>query len=247
MKLSFTARTRLFLGILFVLIILQFAAILASISSAESILILSKDIQSILLAFSFIIFLYIVFLINYIPYRQRQAEKRLEELISEISKGDYKMDLQSYIEQEEPNLHPLLCRISEMLKRIDRFDDAKTAKIFEHHQRIMLLTNLLSQECLITNIEGEIIYMNDSFRRQHPKISDNTIIGEVIIHDNSEAAIFDTISDALRKGNNIYDFKAFKNNNLTRLCLNGSIVRDRKGKPDGGVFLIEREEIGKPD
>ncbi len=247
MKLSFIARIRLLLGILFLLILLQFALVLAGINGATNIFSLASDIQSIMLAFSFLIFLYIVFLINYLPFRLRQSEKRLEALIAEISKGDYKIDIASFIADEDPNFHPLITAIGEMLKRIDRFDDAKAAKVFEHHQRIMLLLNLLSQECLILNIDGEIIYMNDSFRRQHPEIPDNCIIGEKIIRDDGEAAVFDTISEALRQGNNVYDFKAVSNNNLTRLCLNGSIVRDRKGNPDGGVFLIEREDIGKSD
>lgn len=247
MKPSFTTRIRLLLGLLFMLIVIQFIAILASINVAENIYVLAKDIQSIMLAFSFLIFLYIAFLVNYLPYKLKQSEKRLEALIGEISKGNYEIDIDGYTKEEDTNFHALLSAISKMLKGIYRFDDAKTAKIYEHHQRILLLINLLSQECLILNIEGEIIYMNDSFRRQHPEISDDVIIGETIIRDKGEAAVFDTISEALRDGNNIYDFKANKNNNLTRLCLNGSIVRDRDGTPNGGVFLIEREEIGKPD
>lgn len=247
MKPSFTTRIRLLLGLLFMLIVIQFIAILASINVAEDIYVLAKDIQSIMLAFSFLIFLYIAFLVNYLPYKLKQSEKRLEALISEISKGNYEIDIDSYMAEEDTNFHTLLSAISEMLKGIYRFDDAKTAKIYEHHQRILLLINLLNQECLILNIDGEIIYMNDSFRRRHPDIPDNSIIGEKIIRDDGEAAVFDTISEALRQGNNVYDFKAISNNNLTRLCLNGSIVRDRKGSPDGGVFLIEREDIGKSD
>ncbi|MCK9332643.1 MAG: hypothetical protein M0Q19_05640, partial [Candidatus Cloacimonetes bacterium] len=69
MKRSIKQRYRLMIGILFTLIVLQFIAVLFAIAQADDLYALASDVQSIMIVFMFGIFIYVVVIFNYLPYR----------------------------------------------------------------------------------------------------------------------------------------------------------------------------------
>jgi signal transduction histidine kinase len=239
MKKSIKQRYRLMIAILFGFIVLQFVAVLFTISSADNLYGLASDVQSILIVFMFIIFIYVVVIFNYLPYRLSRAVKRLEALIEEISNGNYQIDIDSSLIEHEKDFSELIYAIQKMLDIIIRFDAVKADKIYEHHQRINQLINILPQVVMITNITGDLIYVNDAFRRQFPNINDSGNLNEIILKDDFHARIFNAIVESLRYGNNIYDARIEPEGSQRSALIAGSIIRNRMGVASGGVYTVE--------
>jgi len=225
--------------LLFALIVAQFFVVLFTIGKANSLYVLASDIQSIMIVFLFAIFVYMILIYNYLPYRLSRAVKRAQELIDEISSGNYQIDIDSTRFEHDHDFQELIFSLQKMLDIIMRFDAVKADKIYEHHQRINQLINLLPQVVMIVNVNGDIVYINDVFRKRFPSISDTSNLNEVIQKDDFYARIFDVITESLRFGNNIYDQKVEVEGSSQMALIKGSIIRNRKGIASGGVYTVE--------
>jgi len=227
------------IAILFGIIVLQTLTMLFSVAQAKDLTTLASDIHSIVIIFVFIIFVYIVILYNYIPYRLHKAILEVEKLIEEISTGNYQIDIDSSIYDQDKDFQELIYALDKMLGIIARFDQAKADKIFEHHQRLQLLINLLPQSVLITGANGDVVYCNEPLRKRFPMISETVNLNELIWKNDYHNRIFSVILDSLRYGNNIYDVIAEDVVYLDKVRINGSIVRNRKGLSTGAVYVLE--------
>jgi signal transduction histidine kinase len=227
------------IAILFGIIVLQTIALLFSVARAQDLLTLANDIHSLVIIFVFIIFVYIVILYNYIPYRLHKAIQEVEKLIEEISTGNYQIDIDSSIYDQDKDFQELIYALDKMLGIIARFDQAKADKIFEHHQRLQLLINLLPQSVLITGANGDVVYCNEPLRKRFPMISETVNLNELIWKNDYHNRIFSVILDSLRYGNNIYDVIVEDVVYLDKVRINGSIVRNRKGLSTGAVYVLE--------
>jgi signal transduction histidine kinase len=227
------------IAILFGIIVLQTLTMLFSVAQAKDLTTLASDIHSIVIIFVFIIFVYIVILYNYIPYRLHKAILEVEKLIEEISTGNYQIDIDSSIYDQDKDFQELIYALDKMLGIIARFDQAKADKIFEHHQRLQLLINLLPQSVLITGANGDVVYCNEPLRKRFPMISETVNLNELIWKNDYHNRIFSVILDSLRYGNNIYDVIVEDVVYLDKVRINGSIVRNRKGLSTGAVYVLE--------
>lgn len=239
MKQSIKKRYHLMLILLFALIVLQFVVVLITIGQADSLYLLASDIQSIMIVFLFAIFVYMVLIYNYLPYRIARAVKRVQDLIEEISNGNYQIDIDSTRFEHDHDFQELIFSLKKMLDIIMRFDAVKADKIYEHHQRLNQLINLLADIVLIVTVNGDIVYINEVFRKRFPSISDTSNLNEVIQKDDFHARIFDVISESLRFGNNIYDERVQIEGSPQTALIKGSIIRSRKGVASGGVYTVE--------
>jgi len=229
----------LMLGILFAMIVAQFFVVLFTISQATNLYTLASDIQSIMIVFLFLIFVYMVIIFNYLPYRLSRAVQRVEDLIDEISNGNYQLDIDSTLFENDQDFQELVFSVQKMLDIITRFDAVKADKIYEHHQRINQLINLLPQMVVIATVNGDIVYINDVFRGYFPSISETSNINEVILKDELNARIFEIVAESLRYGNNIYDEQVEPEGSSQTALIKGSIIRNRKGIASGGVYTVE--------
>lgn len=239
MKRSMKQRYHLMLGILLGLIVAQFLVILFTISQANNLYTLASDIQSILIFFLFVIFIYMVVMFNYLPYRLSRSINKVKALIDEISNGNYQIDIDSSLFEHDSDFEELLFSVQKMLDIIMRFDAAKADKIYEHHQRISQLINLLPELVMIATVNGDIVYINDVFRAKFPAISETTNLNEVIHKNDFYTQIFETITESLRFGNNVYDHKVDIEGSSQTALIKGSIIRNRKGTVSGGVYILE--------
>jgi len=239
MKRSFKTRYHILIAILFGIIAFQTLILLFSVAQAQDLATLASDIHSIVIIFVFIIFVYIVILYNYIPYRLHKAIYEVEQLIEEISSGNYQVDIDSSIYDQDKDFQELVNALNKMLEIITRFDQAKADKIFEHHQRLQLLINLLPQCILITGANGDVVYCNEPLRKRFPMISETVNLNELIWKNDYYSRIFAVIMDSLRYGNNIYDVIVEDVVYLGRVRINGSVVRNRKGISTGAVYVLE--------
>ena len=239
MKRSFKTRYHILIAILFGIIAFQTLILLFSVAQAQDLATLASDIHSIVIIFVFIIFVYIVILYNYIPYRLHKAIYEVEQLIEEISSGNYQIDIDSSIYDQDKDFQELVNALNKMLEIITRFDQAKADKIFEHHQRLQLLINLLPQSILITGANGDVVYCNEPLRKRFPMISETVNLNELIWKNDYYSRIFSVIMDSLRYGNNIYDVIVEDVVYLGKVRINGSVVRNRKGISTGAVYVLE--------
>jgi signal transduction histidine kinase len=182
---------------------------------------------------------YIVVLYNYIPYRLHKAIHSVQQLVEEISSGNYQIDIDSSIYDQDKDFQDLIFALEKMLGIITRFDQAKADKVFEHHQRIQFLINLLPQSILIASSNGDVVYCNEPLRKRFPMISETVNLNELIWKDDYHARIFSVIIDALRYGNNLYNVIVEDVVYLHRARINGSIIRNRKGLSTGAVFVLD--------
>ncbi|MDD2228594.1 MAG: hypothetical protein PHY48_04185 [Candidatus Cloacimonetes bacterium] len=247
MKHSIKSRYHIMIATLFGLIMLQTAILLVAVSRAKNLYSLATDIHSIVIVFVFLIFVYIVILYNYIPFRLRRAIKEIGSLVDSISNGNYQIDIDSSTYDQDQDFQDLVYSLDKMLGIIIRFDKAKAEKIFEHHQRLQLLINLLPQSILITGANGDVVYCNENLRKHLSMISEMVNLNELILKNDYHVRLIAVIIDALRYGNNIYDVTVEDLVYLSKVRINGSIVRNRKGLSTGAVYVLEFLDNEKQD
>lgn len=239
MKHSFKSKYHVLIVILFAMVVIQSIILLYSLDQANSLRQLKTDMQSTIIIFMFIIFIYMIVIYNYIPFRLARALKEIRSLIDDISDGNYDLDIDPSIYDEDSMIRALVLSLKKMLTIIARFDQLKADKIYEHNQRIQLLLNLVPQMAIILSANADAIYINDTFREHFDTIAENVNLNEVIIKDDFISKVLSVMTDALRNGNNIYEAKVQDTESGRTMILNGSIVRTRKGTPGGAVFLMQ--------
>lgn len=238
MKRSFNFKYRLLIIILFGIIVLESLLLLVTLSGTAQIQTMVSDMQSIITIFVFLIFVYLVVMYNYIPFRTHRAIKELHSIVDQISNGNYNIDIDSSMYDQDKDIQDLILSLQKMLVIINRFDQVKADKIFEHHQRIQQLINLIPDYIIITSINGDLIYCNEAFRKEYPAINEMSNLNELIFKDDFNRRLFDTVLEALRYGNNLYDSRIAAADGSRCLVVNGSIVRNRTGISSGAVFIL---------
>lgn len=238
MNSSIKSRYHLLITILLGLLLLESLLLLVSISKARDLALLSNDLQTIIIVFVFIIFFYAIVIFNYVPFRLKKSFKDIGGIIEEISHGNYSVDIDESLYTNDQDLGELVHAIKKMLNIVQRFDQAKAEKIYEHHQRLQQLLNLIPQWVIIATVNGDVAYCNDAIRRKYDNITEMVNLNELIFKAEFDAKIFTTIIEALRFGNNIYDVKLSDPKTLAQVLINGSIVRNQKGISTGGVFVL---------
>jgi signal transduction histidine kinase len=247
MKRSLKSKYHLLIAILFGIIALQTTILLFAVAQAKDIISLASDIHSIVIIFVFGIFVYIVVLYNYIPFKLHKAIADVQSLVERITGGNYQIDIDSSVYDQDKDFQSLIYALEKMLDIITRFDQAKADKIYEHHQRIQMLINLLPQSVLIVGANGDVVYCNNQLRKRFPVVSEMVNLGEVIWKSDYHSRVFAAILDALRYGSNIYDVLVEDLVYLDKVRINGSIVRNRKGISSGAVYVMDFIDHEKQD
>ena len=238
MKRSFKAKYHILIIILFAMVVLQSILMLYALDSASSLKELKADMQSIIIIFMFVIFIYMIVIYNYIPYRLSKALQEIRNLIAEISDGNYDIKIEENIYDEDETIQALVNSITKMLTIVSRFDLLKADKIFEHNQRIQQLLSLVPNMTIILSANADTIYLNERFRQYFDNISENINLNELIIRDEYRARILQSMTNAVREGNNVYKKLVSNASGTSQMQIDGKIVRNRKGDPAGAVFIL---------
>ncbi len=238
MKRSFKRRFQALILLLLGIIILQAALIFFTLNQSENLDTMVNDLQTILIIFIFVIFVYIIVLIYYLPFKLRKSFLEVEALIDQISQGDYQIDVDFSAYDQDADILKLIYALDRMIKIIVRFDQAKADKIYEHHQRINQLINIVPQGVIILSTGGEVSYCNDRLREIYPIINESSNINEYLFNNVFDSRLFNTIGMAIRHGQNLYNQKIKGDPSDRKAVLDGSIIRNRKGFAIGAVFVI---------
>jgi len=240
MKRSFKASIQTVILILLIVVIIQSALLLLAANDVNGAV--KHNIQSLVITFFFIIFIYLIFMFYYVPFRVHKAHKELYSLIVELSDGNYDKKIDATLYDSDVDVQRLVSAIQKMLSALRRFDHLKTTKVFEQNQRIQQMINLLPQGVMILNLSGDLAYCNDVMRRKLSWIQDGINVNELILKNTHEADMINVITSSLRNGNNTYKSLVVSKDGTRQVAINGSIIRDREGKPTGGVYVLDMSE-----
>ncbi|MCB5245543.1 MAG: hypothetical protein WC179_00040 [Candidatus Cloacimonadaceae bacterium] len=244
MKRSLSSLYRLIIAVILILILLETTIVILIATNAQDLTTLVNDIQTAVIVFALIIFIYCMVVYNLIPSNIKKFNKNVVKLINEIAHGKYNVDIDKAIEDYsfDPDKLALLNSLKNMLRSINGFDQAKEWKIYEQDQRIKQLINLIPQGVLIALSNGDISYYNNSLRQRYPSLSEIQNINDMSFKSDFDRKIFQKIVDALRYGDNIYECKIPDQDYKRLAIIKGSMVRNLRGEPTGGVFLLSFEE-----
>lgn len=239
MKRSIKKRYHLLITILFLVILVESLLMLVSLNQMKGPADQIADLQSIVIIFFFVLFILLILIYNYVPFRLRKAFRDINSLVEEISHGSYNIDIDSTIYDQDTEIQELIIAIQKMLNILLRFDKVKADKIFEHHQRLLQLINLLPQSVIIASVNGDIVYCNDALRRKYPSIVEMMNMNELIFKNDFDNRVFASMIEAMRFGNNLYKVSQADDITGVAAVIDGSIVRNRKGQPTGAVFVLQ--------
>lgn len=238
MKKSLKKRYQILLLIFFAIFIIESALILVTVLSNSTTARLKADLQSIVIMFVFVQFIYFVVLFYYIPYQYERATREIYHILQEISEGKYQIDLEAKTYNQSEEITNLIKAIQRMMNIIIKFDSLKADKIYEHHQRLQMLINMIPQGCLIMSIIGEIVYINDFVKKNFPALSDNLNILETLLPDYVEDELKPLMMESLKSGNNLQNKKLTISAQDTAYLINSSVIKNRKGQTMGAIFII---------
>ncbi|NLN84741.1 MAG: hypothetical protein GX135_01385 [Candidatus Cloacimonetes bacterium] len=249
MKKSIVGRYHLFWAVLMGLILLQSAVLFAITLRGREFDSLVNDLQTALILSVLVIFIYSVVIYNIVPLMLKKNLRRTEKLISEITHGNYDVDLDAEIKElgSDREIIGLLEGLKQMLRSIHGFDQAKENKIYEHDQRIKQLINLLPQGVIIALNNGDISYCNDTLRRRYPSLVECLNIRDLRLKDEFDQRVFSKLMESLNHGDNLYDQRIPSSDYHKLTILNGAIVRNAAGDSIGGVYTLSFSEHAKQD
>ena len=161
MKRSLSSLYRLIIAVILILILLETTIVILIATNAQDLTTLVNDIQTAVIVFALIIFIYCMVVYNLIPSNIKKFNKNVVKLINEIAHGKYNVDIDKAIEDYsfDPDKLALLNSLKNMLRSINGFDQAKEWKIYEQDQRIKQLINLIPQGVLIALSYGRDILL----------------------------------------------------------------------------------------
>jgi len=249
MKLSFTAKIRLIILLLFIISLIQAILIFHLVGNFSTITELKMNIQNTLYITIFFQFVLALILIFYIPTFLRKTFSGIHKILKEISKGIYSIDID--IENFEASLdkefYSVMLSIKEMLESVKKFDELKKDKIVEDHNRILALLNLAEHGFIILDEKGNIVFLNDKVTDVYPSVQQEINILDTYfppeIENNIKKYILSVIKNKTKQ-----DYHQFFSPLLKRhIGLNSAIVRDSKGEPKGAVISITNLEKKKQD
>jgi signal transduction histidine kinase len=238
MKKSLKNKYQYLLFIFFAIFILESILIILTILRPIPLQQLKLDIQSIVIFFIFVQFIYFVILFYYVPYKYEVAYREVHQLINEITEGKYQIDfdLKTYLQDAE--IQSLIKAMQRMMDIITRFDNLKSEKVYEHHQRLQLLINMLPQGCMIMSAIGEVVYCNNYIKDNFPVLIESLNVLETMLPEHLETSLKPLIADSIKYGNNLHDTEFEIASLGKRFLLNTSIVHNRKGQITGAIFVI---------
>jgi len=240
MKLSFTAKIRLIIILLFIISLIQGIIIFQLTANFTDTIQLKLDIQNTIYITLFLQLVLVLILFFYIPIFLNKAFSGIHHILKEISKGIYSIDinLENYEIKLDKEFYAVISSIKRMLESILKFDLLKKEKIIEHHNRITALLNLTEDGFIILDIKGNIVYINDIVTDIFPSINEKVNIIDSKFPPEIENSIKKYIVNVLKNKTKSDAQQFFVPTLKKHIFLNCGIIRDAKGEAKGSVIAL---------
>lgn len=240
MKISFTARIRTILLVLFAISLVQGLIILNLIFSESSYHSLVIDIQNTIIITFFLQFIVVIALFYYLPVFLHRAFSDIHAILKDITKGIYtiEIDLDDYKQRTGKEFYAVIMTLKEMLKSIRTFDQLKKEKIIEHHSRIISILNLTENGFLILDMKGNIVFINDTVTDIFKTLSENINMLETNFPPDVENNLKKYVVELIKHETKLEPRQFFLPSLKKHLGLNSAIVRGPAGEATGVIVSI---------
>ena len=249
MKLSFTAKIRLIIILLFMISLIQGIIIFRLTANFTDTIQLKLDIQNTVYVTLFLQLVLVLILFFYIPIFLNKAFSDIHQILKEISKGIYSIDidLENYERKLDKEFYAVISSVKKMLDSILKFDLLKKEKIVEHHNRITAILNLTEDGFIILDIKGNIVYINDIVTGIFPSLSEkvNMIDSKFPpeIENNIKKYIVNVLKNKTKRDTHQFFVPTLKKH----IFLNSGIIRDARGEAKGAVIALTNLDRKKTD
>ncbi len=243
MKKSLRKKFQIMMVLFFGLFIVESILIILAVMMPLNIQQMRLDIQFIIILFMFITFIYFIILFYYIPYKYDHSYKALHQIFGEVSEGNYQIDLDLKTHLQDEEVQNLIIAFDKMMNIIQRFDELKVEKVYEHHQRLQGLLSLIPHGCMIVTTIGEIVYLNEQVKAEFPVFEENLNIIETLLPEKYETSMKPVIVEGLSSGVNLHQREVVIIPEEPSYKISSTLIKNRKGQSTGAVFLIEKKQI----
>ena len=249
MRLSFTGKTRIIIILLFAVSMVQGLVVLSLVNNSTDPATLKMDIQNTILITIFFQFLLVIILMIYIPIFLHKAFADIHQILKDITKGMYnvELDMEYFKSNVDREFLLIIESIRQMLKSIVTFDKLKKDKIVEHHNRILALLNLAENGIIILDDNGNIVYINDRLTDAFKSLSEQTNLMETNYPPEVENNLKKYISTLLKTRTKQDNLQYFIPSLKRHIALHSARVRDADGVMRGAVVSVSNLEKKKSD
>lgn len=240
MKLTYIGKIRVLIVAIFIISIIQSATVLHIVGNIGQFDDVLLKIQNTLLVTLFIQFIIVMILVFYIPVYLHKAFAEVENLLLDINKGLYSIDidLDNYRASMDKNFFGLVETIKTMLESIRNFDKLKKSKIIEHHHRINTILKLSDNGFIILDIKGNIVYINDNVIDTFSAFKEKTNLVETSFPPEIENNIKKYASNVLKSQTKQEPQQFFIPNLKRHIIVNSGVIRDTDGNATGAVLTL---------
>jgi len=247
MKNTFTAKIRIVILVLFSISLIQGLIILNRISNVDNLNSLMIDIQNTIILTIFLQFIVVISFIYYIPIFLNKTFSEIHSILKDITRGIYsiEIDLDDYQKRVDKEFFAVILSIKEMLKSVQTFDALKKEKIIEHHSRIISILHLTENGFIITDTNGNIVFINDKVTEAFKSLTEATNILETNFPPEVENSIKKYLSNILKSQTKQESQQFFVPALKRHVGLNSAVVRGPNGGMKGAIISISNLEKKK--
>jgi len=250
MKISIKKRISIFLITILVLAFIQYILITLSLTQSRDLQLTYNEVRNIMLVILILQASIVIFLISYLPTYLKKMLSAIDNIISEVSRGNYNqdIDIDNYRKSYDKELADVVETLQKMLNIILKFDSLKKEKIQEQRGRIVALLNLTENGFMIVNKKGDIVYVNDFIKEHFPNMNEDINLLETnfgLEIDNNIKKYVSTIIKTQAKNRQQRFYMASMKRHIV---LRSELVRDANGNFIGsviGIYNLVKKEAGK--
>ncbi len=199
------------------------------------------------LVFMFLFFFVSVIYFFFIPVFLRRSLRDTDHIINEISRGNYKIDINEYDykKRNDPEIVKIIMSMQKMINVILSFDQAKKEKIIEHYSRLNSIMRILDSGIVILKLDGEISFVSDVASEHFPGLEQDINLISNGFSPEIENNIKKYAMIVLKSRSQQADQQFFFPSQKRHLNLKSSIVRNESGEAIGAVIAIQSIEKKK--
>ncbi len=248
-----TKRIRILIAVFLSLFILQSIFLLITLVDNSTKIDTSEfeEFRNILLNMQ-LVFLFLFFIVSviyffFIPVFLRRSLKDSSHIIDEISRGNYKIDINEYDykKRNDPEIVKIIMAMQKMINVILSFDQAKKEKIIEHYSRLNSIMRIVDSGIVILKLDGEISFVSDVASEHFPGLVRDVNLISNGFNPEIENNIKKYAMSVLKSRSQQSDQQFFFPSQKRHLNLKSSIVRNESGEAIGAVIAIQSIEKKK--
>jgi len=234
---------RLFLILLSVIMLVSVIVILHSLRTDEPHLIqlFHSNIRNTIYIGSFLFFFVVVTAYFFLPVHLKRSLSDVSTVLDDFKRSVYNtdIDLQEKKNTLDGEVYEILSQLMDAQKEIQKNNIDRGAKVFEHFSRITAILRLVPEGILISDLGGNIIFINDMLTEAFPHLEEEANILEKSYPPEIENNIKKIIQISLKEKKRQESLQCFIPNLKRHITIDSALVRNKEGDVNGIVLVVQ--------